>query len=114
MIYPVVRRRIQRAGQYISSRTQSTHNQLHSYKDNHNTNESGTKRKKFRHPLSIPDTQWNTISDEHIALHQTKQPPPTCIAEDPADWESSSPPGITVVRETIVHSAEKDNNRGRY
>lgn len=56
-------------------------------------------------------TQWNTISDEDIMLH-SRQPAPTCIAEEPKDWDAASQTeGIKVVRETIVHSAEKGDGR---
>ncbi|KXG54426.1 uncharacterized protein PGRI_075700 [Penicillium griseofulvum] len=68
------------------------------------------RRKKFRHPLSIPgDTQWNTISDEQMILPTSRQQPATCTAGD-GDWEShsqGSQTGIKVVHETIVHSSEK-------
>lgn len=97
-----------RAGLYISSRGGSE-----SYPGYH-LSEADTggysRRKKFRHPLSIPgDTQWNTISDEQMILPTSRQQPPTCTAGD-GDWEShsqSSQNGIKVVHETIIHSTEK-------
>ncbi|CAI7646505.1 unnamed protein product [Penicillium palitans] len=108
MIYPLVRRFTMRAGLYISSRGGSE-----SYPGYH-LSEADTggysRRKKFRHPLSIPgDTQWNTISDEQMILPTSRQQPPTCTAGD-GDWEShsqSSQNGIKVVHETIIHSTEK-------
>ncbi|CRL29225.1 unnamed protein product [Penicillium camemberti] len=108
MIYPLVRRFTRRAGLYISSRGGSE-----SYPGYH-LSEADTggysRRKKFRHPLSIPgDTQWNTISDEQMILPTSRQQPPTCTAGD-GDWEShsqSSQNGIKVVHETIIHSTEK-------
>lgn len=108
MIYPVLRRRARWAGRYISSRTSPTHNALPSSKDNH-TDQSQPKRKRFRHPLSIPDTQWNTITDEHRILHPSRQPPSTCVAEDPKHWETTSQTGgITVVHEMIIQTEAKD------
>ena len=41
---------------------------------------------------------------------QSRQPAPTCIAEETKDWDAvSQTDGIKVVRETIVHSGEKGN-----
>ncbi|KAI2715131.1 hypothetical protein CBS147332_4785 [Penicillium roqueforti] len=109
MIYPLIRRFTKRAGLYITSRNESE-----SYPGYHlsdaDTGGGYSKRKKFRHPLSIPgDTQWNTISDEQMILPTSRQQPPTCTAGD-GDWKSqsqSSQGGIKVVHETIVHRSEK-------
>ncbi|CAI7665647.1 uncharacterized protein N7487_008003 [Penicillium crustosum] len=110
MIYPLVRRFTKRAGLYISSRGGSE-----SYPGYHlseaDTGGGGySRRRKFRHPLSIPaDTQWNTMSDEQMILPTSRQQPPTCTAGD-GDWEShsqSSQNGIKVVHETIIHTTEK-------
>ncbi|KAJ5171008.1 uncharacterized protein N7500_003791 [Penicillium coprophilum] len=108
MIYPLMRRFTKRAGLYISSRGGSQSYPGYPLSD---ADTGGyAKRKKFRHPLSIPgDTQWNTISDEQMILPNSRQQPATCTAGD-GDWEShsqSSQTGIKVVHETIIHSVEK-------
>ncbi|OQE41946.1 hypothetical protein PENCOP_c004G06770 [Penicillium coprophilum] len=108
MIYPLMRRFTRRAGLYISSRGGSQSYPGYPLSD---ADTGGyAKRKKFRHPLSIPgDTQWNTISDEQMILPNSRQQPATCTAGD-GDWEShsqSSQTGIKVVHETIIHSVEK-------
>ncbi|KOS46296.1 hypothetical protein ACN38_g2781 [Penicillium nordicum] len=112
MIYPLVRRFTRRAGLYISSRGGSESYPGYPLSDaDADTGGGGySRRKKFRHPLSIPgDTQWNTTSDEQMILPTSRQQPPTCTAGD-GDWEShsqSSQNGIKVVHETIIHSSEK-------
>lgn len=75
------------------------------------------KRKKFHHPLSIPDSQWTysqwNISEEQMILSADRQPPPTtCTAEGGKGglWEADDDghsEGIKVVHETIIRSAEK-------
>ncbi|KAJ5207532.1 hypothetical protein N7491_001839 [Penicillium cf. griseofulvum] len=113
MIYPLVRRFTKRAGIYISSKGGSQSYpgyQGYPLSDADTGGGGYPRRKKFRHPLSIPgDTQWNTISDEQMILPTSRQQPATCTAGD-GDWEShsqSSQTGIKVVHETIVHSSEK-------
>ncbi|OQE84148.1 hypothetical protein PENNAL_c0027G12080 [Penicillium nalgiovense] len=120
MIYPLVRRFTRRAGLYISSRGGSQSYPgypaypLSDADADADTGGGGSgggyaRRKKFRHPLSIPDTQWNTTSDEQMILPTSRQQPPTCTAGD-GDWDSrsqSSQGGIKVVHETIIHSTEK-------
>ncbi|CAG7935675.1 unnamed protein product [Penicillium nalgiovense] len=122
MIYPLVRRFTRRAGLYISSRGGSQSYPgypaypLSDADADADTGGGGggsgggyARRKKFRHPLSIPDTQWNTTSDEQMILPTSRQQPPTCTAGD-GDWDSrsqSSQGGIKVVHETIIHSTEK-------
>ncbi|CAG8032843.1 unnamed protein product [Penicillium nalgiovense] len=121
MIYPLVRRFTRRAGLYISSRGGSQSypgypayplSDADADADTGGGGGSGggyARRKKFRHPLSIPDTQWNTTSDEQMILPTSRQQPPTCTAGD-GDWDSrsqSSQGGIKVVHETIIHSTEK-------
>lgn len=78
------------------------------------TGGSSSKRKRFRHPLSLPaDSQWNnTISDEQQTILPGQQQPSTCVVTGQGgDWDASSHPsdsgGITVVHETIIHSTEK-------
>lgn len=110
MIYPLVRRFTRRAGLYITSRGGSESYPGYHLSDADTGGDGYSRRKKFRHPLSIPaDTQWNTISDEQMILPTSRQQPPTCTAGND-DWEShsqSSQRGIKVVHETIVHSTEK-------
>ncbi|KAJ5213780.1 hypothetical protein N7449_000949 [Penicillium cf. viridicatum] len=110
MIYPLVRRFTRRAGLYISSRGGSQSYPGYPLSDADTGGGGYSRRKKFRHPLSIPaDTQWNTISDEQMILPTSRQQPPTCTAGG-GDWEShsqSSQNGIKVVHETIIHSTEK-------
>ncbi|KAJ5492500.1 hypothetical protein N7453_010597 [Penicillium expansum] len=110
MIYPLIRRFTRRAGLYISSRGGSESYQGYPLSDADTGGGGYSRRKKFRHPLSIPaDTQWNTISDEQMILPTSRQQPPTCTAGD-GDWDShsqGSQGGIKIVHETIVHSTEK-------
>ncbi|KAJ5787858.1 hypothetical protein N7457_002848 [Penicillium paradoxum] len=110
MIYPLVRRVTRRAGLYISTKS-STENYAGYQLSEGDTGGGGdSRRKKFRHPLSIPgDTQWNTISDEQMILPTSRQQPATCTAGD-ADWDTHSQGSqgvIKVIHETIIHSAEK-------
>ncbi|KAJ5412751.1 hypothetical protein N7465_005056 [Penicillium sp. CMV-2018d] len=110
MIYPLVRRFTRRAGLYISSRGGSESYPGYPLSDADTGGGGYFRRKKFRHPLSIPaDSQWNTISDEQMILPTSRQQPPTCTAGD-GEWEphsQSSQNGIKVVHETIIHSTEK-------
>ncbi|KAJ5607606.1 hypothetical protein N7537_004225 [Penicillium hordei] len=110
MIYPLVRRFTKRAGLYISSKGGSESYPGYPLSDADTGGGGYSRRKKFRHPLSIPaDTQWNTISDEQMILPTSRQQPPTCTAGD-GDWDShsqGSQNGIKVVHETIIHSTEK-------
>ncbi|KAJ5699138.1 hypothetical protein N7462_001143 [Penicillium macrosclerotiorum] len=110
MIYPLFRRAARRAGLYLTAKSGSQTYQAYELSDG-DTN-GYAKRKKFRHPLSIPaDTQWNTVSDEQMILPTSRQQPATCTAGD-GDWETNSHGshngGIKVIHETIVHSAEKE------
>ncbi|KAJ5092648.1 hypothetical protein NUU61_007518 [Penicillium alfredii] len=112
MIYPLFRRAARRAGLYLTTKAGSQSYPAYPLSDNDTSNHGYPKRKKFRHPLSIPaDTQWNTTSDEQMILPTSRQQPPTCTAGD-GDWETTSHGshggGIKVVHETIVHSAEKE------
>ncbi|KAJ5965013.1 uncharacterized protein N7479_004889 [Penicillium vulpinum] len=108
MIYPLIRRFTRRAGIYITSRGGSQSYPGYPLSDADTGGYS--RRKKYRHPLSIPgDTQWNTMSDEQMILPTSRQQPPTCTAGD-GDWEShsqGSQTGIKVVHETIIHTSEK-------
>jgi hypothetical protein len=110
MIYPMFRRVARRAGLYITSRNGSQSYPAYPLSDG----DTSGGRKRFRHPLSIPDTQWNTISDEQMILPTSRQQPPTCTAGD-GDWENQSQGSqsgvIKVVHETIVHSSEKSHRR---
>ncbi|OOF93416.1 hypothetical protein ASPCADRAFT_150848 [Aspergillus carbonarius ITEM 5010] len=106
MIYPLCRRLARRAGWYISTKGISTQSYPLSEGtgDMHASENSNSKnrRKKFRHPLSLPDTQWGTVSDEVGMLSVVRA----------GDWEdgegsvdgrsAGSERGIKVVRETIV------------
>lgn len=110
MIYPLIRRIARRAGLYLTTKNGSQSYPAYQLSDG----DTGgyPKRKKFRHPLSLPvDSQWNTVSDEQMILPTSRQQPPTCTAGD-GDWETHSLPshgnGIKVVHETIVHSSEKE------
>lgn len=111
MIYPMFRRAARRAGWFITSKGGSDGYPAYPLSDdNNNEGEYGRRRRKFHHPLSIPETQWNnTTSDEHMILPTSRQEPPTCTASE-GDWDANSQGshgGIKVVHETIVHSAEK-------
>ncbi|KAJ5612088.1 hypothetical protein N7510_005282 [Penicillium lagena] len=115
MIYPLVRRAARRAGFYFTTRSGSQSYPAYPLSDGDTSNNGYVRRKKFRHPLSIPaDTQWNTTSDEQMILPTSRQQPPTCTAGD-GDWETNSHTsqnaGIKVIHETIVHSAEKETRR---
>ena len=110
MIYPLFRRLARRAGLYLTDKSDSQGYPAYQLSEG-DTGAYG-KRRKFRHPLSIPaDTQWNTISDEQMILPTSRQQPPTCTAGD-GDWDTNSHGsnngGIKVIHETIVHSAEKE------
>ncbi|KAJ6095219.1 hypothetical protein N7486_005965 [Penicillium sp. IBT 16267x] len=111
MIYPLARRVARRAGLYLTSRTGVS--ESYQLSEGDNGGEGYVKRKKFKHPLSLPgDTQWNTVSDELMILPTSRQQPPTCTGGD-GDWDAASHGshggGIKVVHETIVHSAEKES-----
>ncbi|KAJ5263214.1 hypothetical protein N7478_010819 [Penicillium angulare] len=109
MIYPLIRRLARRAGLYLTTKTGSQSYPAYQLSDGDNS--GYVKRKKFRHPLSLPvTTEWNTVSDEQMILPTSRQQPPTCTGGD-GDWDARSQAsnngGIKVVHETIVHSAEK-------
>ncbi|KAJ5101149.1 hypothetical protein N7456_007201 [Penicillium angulare] len=111
MIYPLIRRLACRAGLYLTTKTGSQSYPAYQLSDGDNS--GYVKRKKFRHPLSLPvTTEWNTVSDEQMILPTSRQQPPTCTGGD-RDWDSRSQAsnngGIKVVHETIVHSAEKNS-----
>ncbi|GKZ38700.1 hypothetical protein AbraIFM66950_011069 [Aspergillus brasiliensis] len=80
MIYPMCRRLAVKAGWYMSTKgTKGSTSQSYPLSDgmaHSGTDHSKNKRRKFKHPLSLPDTQWNTISDEQMML-------------PPAEWEVS-------------------------
>ncbi|KAI9367148.1 hypothetical protein BJX61DRAFT_529850 [Aspergillus egyptiacus] len=137
MIYPLFRRIAKRAGVYIT--TTRTNTQSYPLTDgyvkggnnnhNNNTGASGTfqsKKKRFRHPLSITESQWRdeaTVAgdDEDYILAGTKNSLPGNASFDgyrgggttttttgqgslssSADSGSNELGGIKVVRETIV------------
>ncbi|KAJ5110248.1 hypothetical protein N7532_002893 [Penicillium argentinense] len=114
MIYPLFRRIARRTGLYLTTRSNGSQS-YPAYPLSEGENTTGSKyakRKKFRHPLSLPaDTQWNTISDEQMILPTSRQQPPTCTAGE-GEWDAQSHVshggGIKVIHETIVHSAEKE------
>lgn len=110
MIYPLVRRLARRAGGLLTTKSGSQSYPAYPLSDGDGSGYA--KRKKFRHPLSLPaDSQWNTVSDEQMILPTSRQQAPTCTAGE-GNWETDSHTsqggGIKVVRETIVHSAEKE------
>lgn len=110
MIYPLFRRVARRAGLYLTSRGGGSES-YPAYQLSGGDGSGYARRKKFRHPLSIPaDTQWNTISDEQMILPTSRQQPPTCTGGE-GDWDATSHNshggGIKVIHETIIHSAEK-------
>lgn len=112
MIYPLFRRAARRAGLYLTTKGGGSES-YPGYQLSDGDNTGYSKRRKFRHPLSIPgDTQWNTISDEQMILPTSRQQPPTCTGGGDGEWETQSHAshggGIKVIHETIVHSAEKD------
>ncbi|PWY90574.1 hypothetical protein BO94DRAFT_593458 [Aspergillus sclerotioniger CBS 115572] len=109
MIYPLCRRLARRAGLYISTKGGAS---TQSYPlsegtgDLHST-ENSKRRKKFRHPLSLPDTQWGTGSDEVGMLGVDEYG--GGYGEGSVDGRSGGSRGsgvggggIKVVRETIV------------
>lgn len=116
MIYPLFRRAARRAGIFFTTRAGSQGYTAYPLSDGDTSNTGYSKRRRFRHPLSIPgDTQWNTVSDEQMILPTSRQQPPTCTGGGEGDWDANSHSshngGIKVVHETIVHSAEKDQGR---
>ena len=114
MIYPVVRRVARHANGYLSSLggTSGSNGACPLSDEYHLTDKSHqNRRKKFRHPLSIPgDSQWiNTMNnDEQMILPTSRQQPPLCGADtQERDWDAMSQrsrDGIKVVHETIVQS----------
>ncbi|KAF7174023.1 hypothetical protein CNMCM5623_006329 [Aspergillus felis] len=110
MIYPLFRRAARRAGWYISSRSQSKSYPAYPLSEGVENTTHHSKKRRFRHPLSIPDTQWHTINDETMILPTSRQQPPTCTASGGRDWDESSQPstdGIKVVHETIIERNER-------
>lgn len=110
MIYPLMRRVTRRAGIYISTRGGSESYPGYQLSEGDTGGGVSSRRKRFRHPLSIPaDTQWNMTSDEQMILPTSRQQPATCTAGD-NDWDAhsqGSQSGIKVVHETIIHSTDK-------
>ncbi|OJJ96245.1 hypothetical protein ASPACDRAFT_125809 [Aspergillus aculeatus ATCC 16872] len=105
MIYPVCRRMVKRAGTYWSSQSfnakgGSTTTGLGGSgyplsEGEHQSAHSQSRKKKFRHPLSLPDTQWTqlaTVSDEQIML----------AAVDAEGQRTGEEGGIHVVQELII------------
>ncbi|RAH70211.1 uncharacterized protein BO66DRAFT_392013 [Aspergillus aculeatinus CBS 121060] len=112
MIYPVCRRMVKRAGSYWSS---------HSFNAKGGSTTTGpgpggsgyplsagehpslsahsqSRKKKFRHPLSLPDTQWTqlaTVSDEQIML---------AAVDAEGRRTTGAEGGIHVVQELIITS----------
>ena len=111
MIYPVFRRVLRRANGYISSNSNSRSYLQHLSDENGNPTDKSyqSRRKKFRHPLSLPgDSQWvNTMNnDEQMILPTSRQQPPICMSDmNEQDWDATSQrSGIKVMHETIVQS----------
>lgn len=116
MIYPIVRRVLRRANGYISSNSNSRSHLYPLSDENGNPTDKSfqSRRKKFRHPLSLPgDSQWvNTINnDEQMILPTSRQQPPICMSDmNEQDWDASSQrSGIKVMHETIVQSKTRNN-----
>ncbi|KKK27114.1 hypothetical protein ARAM_006496 [Aspergillus rambellii] len=123
MIYPLVRRIAKRAGWYISTKgisSQSYHltdGEGGDTRNNVNPSSRLSKKRRFRHPLSIPDTHWNgTVSDEQIILPTRGRIPPEIFCTNGvADWDTLSRSlssreggGIKVVQETIIQTELKE------
>ncbi|KAE8379390.1 hypothetical protein BDV26DRAFT_170520 [Aspergillus bertholletiae] len=103
MIYPLFRRIARRAGWYISTKGVSANSYPLSDSEamgghNSSTMHSSSRKRRFRHPLSLPDTQFN---DEQTIL--PKSEPTICEAGAWDEDSRGSQEGIKVVRETIVH-----------
>ncbi|PYI02961.1 hypothetical protein BO78DRAFT_375936 [Aspergillus sclerotiicarbonarius CBS 121057] len=100
MIYPLCRRLARRAGLYISTKggaSSQSYPLSEGTGDLHSSENSKNRRRKFRHPLSLPDTQWGTVSDEVGMLSTVR------AGEWDGDGERGGVGGgIKVVRETIV------------
>ncbi|PYI25130.1 hypothetical protein BP00DRAFT_452407 [Aspergillus indologenus CBS 114.80] len=106
MIYPVCRRMVKRAGTYWSSHsvpakggsTTTGAGGLSGYPLSEGeppSAHSQSRKKKFRHPLSLPDTQWTqlgTVSDEQIML--------AAVEEEARRVDGAG--GIHVVQELII------------
>ncbi|EAW08923.1 uncharacterized protein ACLA_098650 [Aspergillus clavatus NRRL 1] len=108
MIYPLFRRAARRAGLYMSSKGNSQSYPAYPLSEP-GTSTHQSKKRRFRHPLSIPDTQWHTVSDEAMMLPPSvqHQHPATCTAEE---WDQSSRrslEGIKVVHETIIERDDR-------
>lgn len=101
MIYPLCRRIARRAGWYISTKGVSANSYpltdsggLNSKSTMHSSN----RKRKFKHPLSLPDTQYH---DEQTILPSQ----PTICEAGTGNWDEESrgsQEGIKIVRETIV------------
>ncbi|KAI9044866.1 uncharacterized protein KD926_011039 [Aspergillus affinis] len=166
MIYPLFRRMARRAGWYITDTYGYGGGGSQSYQlsegdgkvINDHTSTMQSRKKRFRHPLSIPDTQWNaTVDDPHgvedeggmLGGFQGKRQSLTQVqaqaqtgmqsqaggrvsgegekrkrgstlglgrewerlSEEDGDGDGDGRRGITVVRETIVRSKEREGKR---
>ncbi|KAE8160875.1 hypothetical protein BDV40DRAFT_269343 [Aspergillus tamarii] len=112
MIYPLCRRIARRAGWYISTKGITSNSYPLTDSDalgggggnggGHNSKStmySSNRKRKFKHPLSLPDTQYH---DEQTILPRS-EPPTVCEAGAWDEESRGSQEGIKVVRETIVH-----------
>lgn len=148
MIYPLIRRMARRAGWLITSTYGKGGTTSQSYPlseggdgkrdTNGHTSSMLSRKKRFRHPLSIQDTQWNLTAHEDTEEQgyqcQTQTGTET-QGQDKGSWEGArrkrgsslglgrewerlsgedgedrDRQGITVVRETIVKSNEREGN----
>ncbi|RAL11864.1 uncharacterized protein BO97DRAFT_478264 [Aspergillus homomorphus CBS 101889] len=102
MIYPVCRRMARRAGGYWSSPSQPKGSAAsgpggalaYPLSEPHSAH---SRRKRFRHPLSLPDSQWTqfgTVSDEQVMLAP--------LEEEVGGRDRGAEGGIQVVSELIV------------
>ncbi|GAB1200689.1 hypothetical protein APSETT444_010064 [Aspergillus pseudonomiae] len=107
MIYPLCRRIARRAGWYISTKGVSansyplTDSELPGAPNSKGTMLSSNRKRRFRHPLSLPDTQYH---DEQTILPRTEAT--ICEAGTWDEDSRGSQEGIKVVRETIVRSSK--------
>ncbi|OGM41996.1 hypothetical protein ABOM_009526 [Aspergillus bombycis] len=107
MIYPLCRRIARRAGWYISTKGVSANSYPLTDSEvpgagaanSKSTMHSSNRKRKFRHPLSLPDTQYH---DEQTILPRSEAT--ICEAGTWDEESRGSQEGIKVVRETIVRS----------
>lgn len=94
MVYPLIRRGLRRAGLVMSSQGPSSYGRNYELSGPpgafSSTAYSG-KKKRFRHPLTIGESNWQTISGEERLVEGKG------VRDGPYDGR-----GIKVVNETII------------